>query len=389
MLPNSSDRRTAAAERRHSHRDEAVRHLTGRIAHDFNNLLTAIRANTQFALRELHPGSAAYESIVEIGRAADRAAALTSRLQTLSRTSALHPRAIEVDRVVADSRSLVQRVAGLDVRVEVSLSAPGAFVMADPVLFEQTLVELAIHARDAGPARARLLVRTEPQSMPLAEGGGILIGITTGDATPVALPAAAASADDVGDAVPLLVDVLARESGGSAWLDTTDAGAPTAWLALPLFTPRPADGDATARSSDAPDGVPAPPNRPTLLLVEDDDVTRAVAERMLREAGHDVVTARNGREALARWVAQRTRGARIDGVVADVVMPELDGRELVRRLREDRATLPCIFISGYAHADLPNEVGGPTAFVGKPFGSDELLSAVRRLLAPTAPSRPA
>ena len=108
---------------------------------------------------------------------------------------------------------------------------------------------------------------------------------------------------------------------------------------------------------------------------------RQIAQRILRDAGYDVLVATNGQEGLSTWRGRLAEGRRVDLVVTDVVMPELGGRRMLAQIRQDAPAVPAIFISGYVEGGLTDDdLAGPTRFLGKPFTRLELLREVQALL---------
>jgi PAS domain S-box-containing protein len=385
-----------AEQLRQAQKMEAVGRLAGGVAHDFNNLLTAIQGNAEFVLPELAAGTQAREDVEEIRRAAERAAALTRQLLAFSRKQVLRPRLVELNDVVDGMERLLRRVIGAHVRVETRCEARPSLVFADPGQLEQVLMNLVLNARDAMPEGGTVVIRTENatvDALPVtavradaALHGVVLLRVADSGAGMDAATQARAfepffttKPEGKGTGLGLAtVHGIVEQSGGAVWLESEPGRGTTVSIALPARADPPAG---------APDAPPPPPGARaaplgTILLVEDEPAVRGLAERVLARAGYRVVTAGNGREALARWVEERGRAGGVDLIVTDVVMPDAGGRALVQRVREERADVPVLFVSGYVEGGLAaSELGGRTAFLEKPFRQDELLERVRALLA--------
>jgi CheY-like chemotaxis protein len=177
---------------------------------------------------------------------------------------------------------------------------------------------------------------------------------------------------------------IVEQSGGTVWLDSAPGRGTTVWVCLPVVD----EGVPPLPAADAAAGAAAPPSAGTVLVAEDEDGVRAVVRRALVAAGYAVVEARNGLDAVARWQAAAAAGQPVDAVVTDVVMPTLDGRELVQRLRAECPELPVVFMSGYADGGVPDLAEGApsaahTSLIEKPFTAEALVARVR--LATRAP----
>jgi signal transduction histidine kinase len=379
-----------------SQKMEAMGRLAGGVAHDFNNLLTVIGGNTELLLAELPPTTQAHADASEVRAAVQRAADLTRQLLHFSRREVLQRHLVEPDQIVRGLQQLLRRVIGEQISLDVETGLGTSTVEIDGGQLEQVLVNLSVNARDAMPDGGRLTIRTEISSEPvplaareqaLARGPHArLVVQDTGagmDAETLAHacePFFTTKAEGHGTGIGLAtVHDIVQANGGCLWIDSAPSTGTTVTIALPLAT-------GAARAPDAVCEETPPHGAGTVLLVEDEEGVRQIAQRILRDAGYEVLVATNGQDGLATWRERQAAGRRIDLIITDVVMPELGGRRMLELLRAEAPSLPAIFMSGYVEGGLTDQdLAGPTRFLGKPFTRLELLREVRALLDPRAP----
>jgi nitrogen-specific signal transduction histidine kinase len=389
-----TEREALEAQLRQAQKMEAVGQLAGGVAHDFNNLLTVIRLHSELLAEALAESDPRREDVAEIGRAADRAAALTRQLLAFSRRQVLQPRVLVLDEVVRNARQLLHRVIGADIRVESHGTTIGR-VRADPGQIEQVLVNLAVNARDAMPEGGRLLIETADVELDAMFGPKRGAAISAGPYVMLAVSDTGLGMDaatqarifepffttkEVGKGTGLGLSTvygIVKQSGGSIWVESE----PGAGATFRIYLPR-VDADLASREP-APEAVHAADDTTrgseTILLVEDEDAVRTLAGRMLRRKGYRVLDARHGGEALEILGAYL---GRVDLVLTDIVMPGMGGTELARRVREMRPNVPLLFMSGYSHGEIEQRGGfaPDEAFLQKPFTADELARQVREVL---------
>jgi two-component system cell cycle sensor histidine kinase/response regulator CckA len=369
---------------------EAVGRLAGGVAHDFNNLLTAIRGNAELLLADIPPDSQSREDVEEIRRAADRAAALTRQLLAFSRRQVLQPRMLDLNASVAEMQRMLRRLLGEDVELATRLDPHLRRVRADPAQVEQVILNLVVNARDAMPEGGVVMVCTS--NMELGEemrrkfayvvpGQYVLleVGDTGHGMDPATLqmafePFFTTKPTGKGTGLGLsMVYGIVKQSGGYVWIDSEPERGTRVRVYLPV----------ASGAADEEDEVPAPVvrarGRGTILLVEDEETVRRIAERVLARGGYDVLTAGEGAEAMA---LSRQHSGTIQVLVTDLVMPRMNGSDLARRLMAERPGIRVLFISGYdrdaARTSGPLEPG--TDFIEKPFSPEVLLERVGRLL---------
>jgi two-component system, cell cycle sensor histidine kinase and response regulator CckA len=378
------------ARQRQASRMEAVGQLAGGIAHDFNNLLTAILGYAQL-LSERPLGDAALVEVAEIGRAAERAASLTRQLLAFSRRQVQKISVFVLNDVVSGMEPMLVRLLGEDVRIRTDLAVDLGRVRADHGQMEQVLLNLAVNARDAMPKGGTLLVETKNVDLDEAYVAAHPAG------TPGPYVMLAATDDGCGmDAATLArifepffttkpagkgtglglatVYGIVKQSGGFIWVYS----APGQGCTFRVYLPRVED-PATDRPVSGTARRPPPKGTETVLLVEDDDLVRRFARDVLERAGYSVHEAASGPEAVN--VARLNAGA-IQLVLSDVVMPEMSGTVLMRRLDGIGVKAPVLFMSGHpADAVALRGVGARDApLLQKPFTVGDLLFKVRRVL---------
>jgi PAS domain S-box-containing protein len=377
----------------HSQRMEAIGRLAGGIAHDFNNILTAIQGYAGFLLDSLPADSRERADAEEISRAAERAASLVRQLLTFSRKQILRPARLDVNEVIRETETMLRRLIGEDVRLVTQLADALPPVSADQAHLEQTIVNLAVNARDAMPDGGTLTIRTaavrlvgvHAQSLGLAEGECVLIEVSdTGVGMTEEIRERAFepffTTKDHGTGLGLsTVYGTVTQAGGQLAVRSEPGRGTTFTIYLPA-----ASWPVTV------DGGPGQPFAPpggseSVLLVEDEDVVRELAARILEGAGYRVLQADSGDAALE--FAGRP-DERIDLVLTDVVMPGMNGRELAERLAPARPDARVLFMSGYADDTvLARGIPGGRELLAKPFTPETLLREVRRALdARRAPS---
>jgi signal transduction histidine kinase len=375
----------AATERdlRSAQRLETIGRVAGGMAHDFNNVLSVIMSYAS-ALREtLAAQGQDTGDVDEVLSASERAARLTRQLLAFSRATPVEAVRLDLGRVLADMRSLLQRLVGEHIRVEIAAPERPVVVQAEPTQLEQVLLNLAANARDAMPDGGRLDLRVEPCTLdgagrlPAGEYAALVVsdtGVGMDAETLAHLFEPFFTTKEPGRGTGLgLATVLAqaRRLGGEVTVESAPGRGATFRVLLPLSPVREL-GEARAVAALPP---PAAPQQ--ILLVEDDESLRRASAQALRRAGHHVVEARDGELAL-----ELAGGAAFTLVVTDVVMPRRGGPSLVAQLRLTRPALWVLFVSGYVQDGQPLDLDAPrTAFLGKPYATRALLEAVDRLVA--------
>lgn len=367
---------------RQSQKMEAIGRLAGGIAHDFNNFLTIVRGLAAELESGLDPSSPLAARAGEIVQAAERAAGLTKQLLVVSRRQISRPQTLDLNAVVSSMERLLRPLIGEDVALQVRTAPEAAWITADATQLEQVIMNLAVNARDAMPEGGRLLIETtrypsgSDGSSNAHRDASVRLRVTdTGcgmDETVRARvfePFFTTKEFGQGSGLGLAtVYAIARQCGGAIHIDSEPGRGTTVTIDFPCAAPPPAQSAAIR------DDNGGAAQLATILLVEDEEMVRYVARSVLQRAGHTVLPAGDGEEALA--IAARHPDS-IDLVLTDVTMPGISGPQLAGRLLADRPGLKVLFMSGYA-----GEASGVSAeqFLEKPFSPESLRKAVDRAL---------
>jgi PAS domain S-box-containing protein len=387
------DRKQAEEQLRQAAKMEAIGRLAGGIAHDFNNQLHALGGFASFVARDPGVGARSQRDLEEIRKATERMAGLTRQLLAFSRQQVLQPETLQLNAAVLDASSLLQRLLGADVEMSFELTAEPTWIQVDPAQLLQVLMNLAINARDAMPAGGRLHIRTGrrevagpgfPAAGPerLQPGWYVLLSVADqgGGIAPRDLPHIFEpffTTKEVGKGTGLglaTVHGIVSQSRGLVWAESEPGQGATFTVLLPAVA-APAAGSARGR-----DGTGGAARPARIVVVDDEDVVRAVVSRTLEEQGYEVLQARNGHEALQRLAEA---GGTVDLVLSDVVMPGLGGRELGERLAAEHPDVLVVWMSGYPRDSAfgQGEPAGAQSFLQKPIPAEVLVRTVQDVLA--------
>jgi two-component system cell cycle sensor histidine kinase/response regulator CckA len=384
-----SEQRHLAERAREAQRLETVGRLAGGVAHDFNNLLAVIGSFASIVHDDLTGHESAQKDLEVILDATRRAAALTSQLLAFSRRQIQELQIVDINRVVDELDKILRRLIGEDIELSVKTAADLGAVKADPSQIEQVLMNLAVNARDAMPRGGTLTIATRNVSLARAQGTGAELiapghyvvisvsdtGVGMDDATRrrVFEPFFTTKGPGKGTGMGLsTVYGIVKQSGGHVEVVSQSGAGARFDVYLPRLE-KGSDKETHLRGALRPAG-----GTETVLLVEDDDLVRKAARRILETDGYQVLEAANGAEALA--LAAPFPGP-IDLLLTDVVMPRMNGRDLATALRAARPAIKIIYVSGYAagviDTDDPQE---RRTHLRKPFSPAVLLGKIREEL---------
>jgi len=380
---------TLALERqvREAQRLDAIGQLTGGVAHDFNNLLTVIMGNAELLASDPDDDELRRELTTMIRDAAKRGADLTQRLLAFARRQPLDPEPIEVNARLGELEGLLRRTLSETIDLELRLRPEAGRAFVDAAQFDTALLNLALNARDAMPGGGRLTIETSPVELDadyaavhseVTPGPYVLVavsdtgtGIPADDIERVFEPFFTTKAATKGTGLGLsMVHGFVKQSGGHIKIYSELDHGTTVRLYLPPAA------EPVGRDEAPPERAPELSGTETILLVEDDDLVRKYAERLLRGFGYTVIPVANGAEALPVLESDRD----IDLLFTDVIMPgELSGAELARKARELRPGIRVLFTSGYTEDAISHHgrLDPGVNLLSKPYRRDELI---RRLL---------
>ena len=395
IVRDVTDKKELEAQLWQSQKMEAVGTLAGGIAHDFNNLLTVIGGYSELIMMELAPDDSKRADVAEIKKSADRAGDLTRQLLAFSRRQVLQPRLLDLNQVVEDLTKLLRRLIVENIELKTSLDLSLGRVKADPAQIEQILVNLAVNARDAMPAGGTLTIETGNVDLderyikdhPRVEAGryAMLAVSDTGHGIPKDIqtrifePFFTTKPPGSGTGLGLsTVYGIVKQSGGYIWV-YSESGLGTSFkIYLPLvgaaesaiFEREERSGETLQRlSSEHPE---------TILLVEDDEMVRILARRLLGEQGYHVIEARDGAEASS--LCQNHPGP-IHLMLSDVVLPGQSGPQTADELRCSRPDMKLLYMSGYTeNRAVRDMLASDVPFLQKPFSAGGLVRKVREVL---------
>jgi two-component system cell cycle sensor histidine kinase/response regulator CckA len=380
----------------HSHRLEAIGQLAGGVAHDFNNVLTAIIGFSDLLLLKQRPTDPAYRDIMNIKQSAYRAAGLVHQLLAFSRRQTLQAEVLELGEALTDLAPLINRTLGERIELKILPGRDLWYVKADKTQFVQVILNLAVNARDAMPQGGCLTIRTrnisERESLKLSAsampaGEYVLIEVedTGCGMSPEVLQKIFEpffTTKDVGKGTGLGLSTvygIVKQTGGYVFADSEVGKGSTFRVYLPRHILESEEEVARDRSERRKEGSKDLTGTGRVLLVEDEDAVRNFALRSLARQGYEVLEAATGLEALG--VMEREKG-RIDIVVSDVIMPEMDGPTMLKELRKRNPGLKIIFVSGHTDDAFRKALdeNEAFAFLAKPFTLEQLAAKVKEQL---------
>lgn len=372
---------------------QAVGQLAGGVAHDFNNLLTAIIGFCDLLLVRHDAGDQSFSDIIQIKQNANRAANLVRQLLAFSRQQTLRPKVLEVTDVLADLSSLIRRLIGETIELKVVHGRDLASIKVDQGQLEQVIINLAVNARDAMPSGGRLEMRTRMvgQEDPLFEKYDVLVpdtyilievedtgcGIPEDNLSKIFEPFF--TTKEVGEGTGLglaTVYGIVKQTGGFVFVESEVGEGTTFLLLLKAHESEEQSDKNSVKQVDAP--AQDLTGKGTILIVEDEDPVRMFARRALENKGYRVLEADSGESGLD--ILNSTED-RIDLLITDVVMPNMDGPALVNEARKKRPDVPVIFISGYAEDMFRKDLEAEEfQFLPKPFTLKALAETVKNIL---------
>jgi len=364
--------------------------LAGGVAHDFNNILQAMMGYCEMLREYMDEDAEVYEFVDELQKGADRAAELTRQLLTFSLRQEIQPRDLDLNEVILNMLKMIGRTIGEQIEIVTRLYEGELPIHADTGSIEQVLMNLCVNARDAMPEGGKLIIETslvhsrrryDPSHSAMEEGFYVLLTITdTGCGIEPVIQSQIFepffTTKEIGKGTGLglatAYAIVSQHEGYIKVESEKDKGS-TFSVYLPMH-----EAELLEEASGSlPDSVMG--GKETILLAEDNAEVRRLATLILQNAGYKVIQAADGEKAID-WI--RDRAPIIDLAIIDVVMPKRSGKEVLEYYRRIKPGGKVLLVSGYSVGDMDvsNLDERQVAFISKPFGSDPLLRAVRKLL---------
>jgi len=378
-----------------SQKMQAVGQLAGGVAHDFNNLLTAMIGFCDLLLMRFRPGDPSFADIMQIKQNANRAANLVRQLLAFSRQQTLQPRIIDITDVLVELSHLLRRLIGENIELKVVHGRDLGLAKVDQGQLEQVIINLAVNARDAMQGGGTLTIRTSniSQASAVRRGHEVMpagdyvlievsdtgVGISKEHLARIFEPFF--STKEVGSGTGLGLSTvygIVKQTGGFIFVDS----APGRGATFQIYLPRHQLNDAALNTRGDLAEVLPPKDLTgigTVMLVEDEDPVRIFGARALRNKGYKVLEAKSGEAALE---LMGTSEEKIDLMITDVVMPNMDGPALIREVREIHPDMKVIFISGYTEDAFRQRLDSDSEihFLPKPFSLKQLASKVKEVI---------
>ena len=374
---------------------EIVGQLAGGIAHDFNNLLQPIIAYADMSLQKLDRESPIYDDLIEIMHAGNRAKSLVHQLLAFSRKQILKTTIVDLNNTLKGIFSMLQRLIGEHIKVELDLVPTIGTIKADVSQIEQVILNLAVNARDAMPEGGMLIFSTSEQVIDkdgfngngeLSEGTYSVIkvrdtgcGMDQNTITRIFEPFFTTKAPGKGTGLGLATAYgIAKQHGGTITVQATLGKGSEFAIYFPQCKGTPVQISEQPRKS-----TPEPRKHITILVVEDEKTVRKPICRYLKNKGFTIFEAENGNQALK---LSTDMCGDTDLLISDVIMPDLNGKELYNRLVEKYPGLQVIFMSGYSDEIIAQKgiLDASVHFLHKPFTMDSLLAMVYSVFPPSA-----
>lgn len=385
ILLDRTEEKRLEEQFRQAQKMEAIGRLAGGIAHDFNNLLTVISNFGEFVHEQLEPGTGVYDDMQEVLKASRRAEKLTGQLLAYSRRRPIAPSVLNVNQLISDVDKMLGRLIGDSIDFRVDLAPKLWNVRIDAGGLEQVIVNLAINARDALPEGGRLSIETANteigEAYPDWKGGDVPagryvsisvtdngIGMDAQTKSRLFEPFFTTKEPGKGTGLGLATCFgIIKQAGGFIWVYSEPAQGTTFRILLPVETSE-AEPERESTLSEKLRGTE------TLLVVEEEEPVRSLVVRLLSMLGYTILEAADAHEALR--IAQSRK--QIHAVLTDIVMPEIQGPQLVQELLQLHPEIKSVYMSGYTRGAI--ELDETIVVVQKPFAPKELARKIREAL---------
>ncbi|MCS6758158.1 MAG: response regulator [Candidatus Devosia euplotis] len=389
-----TDQRKLEAQFAQSQKMQAVGQLAGGVAHDFNNLLTAIIGFSDLLLLKHKPGDPSFSELMQIKQNANRAASLTRQLLAFSRRQTLRPQVLELPLIVDDLTVLLKRMIGEKSTLSVEHGRNIWPVRADVVQLERVIINLVVNARDAVVRGGAITLRTSNVDQAEAETLNFE-GMVPADYVLIEVQDTGAgmspeiiakifepffTTKELGKGTGLGLSTvygIVKQTEGYIYPVSVMGVGTTFKIFLPRYVA--SANEVAAKVAAAAASVRDLTGHERILLVEDEESVRAFSAQALRATGYEVFEADGGEEAMEMLA---DIGFKVDLMISDVVMPEMDGPSLLKEVRKTMPNLKVIFVSGYAEESVRRDIEGDQSveFLPKPYSLDQINSKVKEVL---------
>ena len=385
---NAQQKQELEGQLRQSQKMEALGRLAGGVAHDFNNVLTVIKGHADILSDRLPATDSLRTSAAQIEKGASRAASLTRQLLAFCRMQVLQPKVLDLNGLINEACSLLKKLVREDIAFCFEPGRNLAAVKADPSQIEQILMNLTVNACDAMPKGGQLTIATRNVTVdeefaqsraPMTAGKYVLLAVTdTGEGMSAETkarifePFFTTKEQGKGTGLGLAtVYGIVKQSHGCIWVESEAGEGSRFEVYLPATNATPDEQSAGRRSEARAESAEV------VLIVEDEEGVRELASEFLRSAGYQVLTAKDGKEAVQ---LAADRNGPIDLLLTDVVMPVMRGPEMARQMQKQYRGLRVIYMSGYLEYNAKNEELSEDFFLQKPFSRATLIEKVQEAL---------
>lgn len=382
---------------RHSQKMEAIGRLSGGISHDFNNLLTIISGYSESIIIDSSVANSVKDKVLKIKESAEKAGDLVQRLLTFSRKKSIELKILNLNKLILGLENMLKRLLGEDIILYIDLDPDISNIKADAGQFEQIIMNLAINSRDALPNGGNLIIETRKlkndKSSLFVENGLVTEyinllkisdngnGIETEIIDKIFEPFFTTKEIGKGTGLGLsTVKTILDQFGGVIKVESNKGLGTSFFIYFPYFAEEKVQDMKEEIAAAALQSKPPKRGTETILVVEDQENVREMICTMLEDFGYKVFNAKNGIEALS--ILNGKNRKQIDLLLTDVIMPELNGYELAKRMMETVPDLKVLYMSGYTDGiiDEKGKIDKPVKFIKKPFTTYELVNKIYKVL---------
>ena len=388
---DNTERRQLEEKLYHVQKMEAVGRLAGGIAHDFNNLLTAIIGYSEMLLLKNSLDKDSYANVHEIKKAADRAALLTQQLLAYGRKQVLQPKVIDLNQLVMNMEMMLKRLLREDIYLKTKLDSGLMPIKADPGQIEQVIMNLVVNARDAMPNGGKIIIETKNTFLDesycedypeISPGTYVMLSINDSgcgmdEETRAKIFDPFFTTKEVGKGTGLGLSTvfgIIKQSDGHISVDSDVNRGSTFTIYLPIID------DSNESYKLELDEKKMQNGNESILVVEDEEVVRRMIYRILSNIGYNVYEVKGPTQAIS--LMEKLKNKKIELLITDIVMPQMNGRKLAAKLLKQLDNLKVLYISGYTEDGILHQgiLKEDVSYLQKPFTPDVLAHKVREVL---------